>query len=46
MKYNNRIVQVVAVLLLMSRATADPTNSTWNYDQAGADWKDEYPACY
>ena len=46
MKQITKLVNVVAVVLLMSLATADPTNSTWNYDQKGADWKDTYPACY
>ena len=38
MKQITKLVHVVAVLLFVSLAAADPTNSTWNYDNNGNDW--------
>lgn len=45
MKQITKLVQVVAVLLFVSLAAADPTNSTWNYDNDGGDWGDDYAHC-
>ena len=45
MKQITKLVQVVAVLLFVSLAAADPTNSTWNYDNNGSDWGDDYSKC-
>ena len=40
-----KFVQVIALALLVSHAVAEPTNTTFNYENNGSDWGHSYGQC-
>ena len=45
MRQTTKPVHLAILALLISLVTADPGNTTWNYDQNGKDWGQQFPMC-
>ena len=41
----SKVVNLLIFALFLTQAYADPTNSTWNYDSGGDDWKNISAKC-